>query len=45
MEFVVLKHLSIMLAFEVERFPDEMYRVSHLNWEALLQYENYIYYC
>ena len=34
MEFVVLKHLSIMLAFEVERFPDEMYRVSHLNWEA-----------
>ena len=34
MEFVVLKHLSIMLAFEVKEFPDEMYRVSHLNWEA-----------
>ena len=34
MEFVVLKHLSIMLAIKVERFPDEMYRVSHLNWEA-----------
>ena len=42
MEFVVLKHLSITLAFEVERFPDEMYRVSHLDWEAPLQYENYI---
>ena len=23
-----------MLVFEVERFPDEMYRVSHRNWEA-----------
>ena len=34
MEYVVLRHLSIMLAFEAERFSDEMYRVSHLNWEA-----------
>ena len=34
MEFVVLKLLSIMLAFEVERFLDEMFRVSHLNLEA-----------
>ena len=24
LEFVVLKDLSIMLAFEVERFPDEI---------------------
>ena len=41
MEFVVLKHLSIMLAFEVERFPGEMYRASHLNLEAAVAIHNY----
>ena len=34
MEILVLKHRSIMLAFEVERFPGEMHRVSQLKWEA-----------
>ena len=31
MEFIVFKHLITMLAFEVEIFPGEKYRVSHLN--------------
>ena len=29
-----------MLAFEVKRFPDEMYRVFHLNSEADVAIEN-----
>ena len=36
MEFVVLKHLSKMLVFEVGIFTCEMYQVSHLNWELVV---------